>query len=390
MVTAFKEGAGVYTRNPGTASLLIILPAAGLWLARWNNSHGQFWYGTNFQNSWGAFLTQFPTDDFAQETAYKANLGTDLRIANALDVTRDVFYQQRRNILVSAASLNSAVVGIQSSYDDKGRVASYGMELGLRYAKTFANGLNLNAGASFSTVKSEILQWIETPAYPNLSLVDGPADYERGLIAEGFFKSQDEIDNSPVQQFGQVKVGDIKYKDVNGDGVINENDYVAQDYGNAFPSLNYAFTLGAEFKGFGINATLQGAAHQVKNLRYVDGVWGALSDNRNLSQEYYDNCFDVAGTSAKYPRLSTENVANNAQNSTIWYRNISWLKMRDCEVYYKLPANVIEPLKISGAKIFVQGQNLLSFDNIDAMDAENLNTGYPVMKSVNVGLNVTF
>ena len=366
------------------------VPANGLWLAAWNNSHGQFWYGTNFQNSWGAFLTQFPTDDFAQETAYKANLGADVRLANQLDVTLDVFYQQRRNILVSAAQLNSDVVGIQSSYDDKGRVASYGVELGLRYAKTFANGLNLNAGASLSTVKSEILEWIETPAYPNLSMVDGPADSERGLIALGFFKDQADIDNSPTQQFGQVKVGDIKYKDVNEDGVINENDYVAQDYGNAFPSLNYAFTLGAEYKGFGISGTFQGAAHQVKNLRYVDGVWGALSDNRNLSQEYYDNCFDTAGSGALYPRLSTENVANNAQNSTIWYRNVSWLKLRDCEVYYKLPASVIEPLKVTGVRLFVQGQNLLTFDNIDAMDAENLNTGYPVMKSVNFGLNVTF
>lgn len=366
------------------------VPANGLWLAAWNNSHGQFWYGTNFQSSWGAFLTQFPTDDFAQETAYKANLGADVRLANQLDVTLDVFYQQRRNILVSAAQLNSDVVGIQSSYDDKGRVASYGVELGLRYAKTFANGLNLNAGASFSTVKSEILEWIETPAYPNLSMVDGPADSERGLIALGFFKDQADIDNSPIQQFGQVKVGDIKYQDVNEDGVINENDYVAQDYGNAFPSLNYAFTLGAEYKGFGISGTFQGAAHQVKNLRYVDGVWGALSDNRNLSQEYYDNCFDTAGSGALYPRLSTENVANNAQNSTIWYRNVSWLKLRDCEVYYKLPASVIEPLKVTGVRLFVQGQNLLTFDNIDAMDAENLNTGYPVMKSVNIGLNVTF
>ena len=373
------------------------VPQDGLWLARWNNGHGQFWYGNSFQSSWGAFLTQFPTDDFKQETAYKANFGADLRLFNSLDVTLDVFYQQRRNILVSASSLNSDVVGIQSSYDDKGRIASYGMELGLRYAKTFENGLNVNAGASFSTVKSEILQWIETPAYPNLSLVDGPADYERGLIALGFFQSQEEIDNSPVQQFGQVKVGDIKYKDVNGDGVINENDFVAQDYGNLFPALNYAFTLGAEYKGIGINATFQGAAHQVKNLRYVDGVWGALSAPssdertlRNLSQEYYNNCYDIAGTGASYPRLSTENVANNAQNSTIWYRNVSWLKMRDCEIYYKLPASVIEPLKITGAKVFVQGQNLLSFDNIDAMDAENLNTGYPVMKSVNIGLSVEF
>ena len=366
------------------------VPQAGLWLAAWNNSHGQFWYGNNFQNSWGAFLTQFPTDDFAQETAYKANLGTDLRLFKSLDVTFDMFYQQRRNILVSAAQLNSDVVGIQSSYDDKGRVASYGLELGLRYAKTFNNGLNVNASASFTTVKSKILEWIETPAYPNLSLVGGPADAERGLIALGFFQSQEEIKQSPLQQFGQVKVGDIKYKDVNGDNVINENDYVAQDYGTTFPSLNYAFSLGLEYKGFGVNATFQGAGHQVKNLRYVDGVWGALSDNRNLSQEYYNNCFDVAGANALYPRLSTENVANNAQNSTIWYRNVNWLKMRDCELYYKLPAKVIEPLKISCARIFVQGQNLLSFDNINAMDAENLNTGYPVMKSVNSGLSVQF
>ena len=366
------------------------VPQAGLWLARWNNSHGQFWYGNNFQNSWGAFLTQFPTDDFAQEAAYKANLGTDLRLFKSLDVTFDLFYQQRRNILVSAAQLNSDVVGIQSSFDDKGRVASYGLELGLRYAKTFDNGLNVNAGATFSTVKNKILEWIETPAYPNLSVVDGPADAERGLIALGFFQSQEEIDQSPLQQFGQVKVGDIKYKDVNGDGVINENDYVAQDYGTSFPSLNYAFNIGLEYKGFGVNATFQGAGHQVKNLRYVDGVWGALSDNRNLSQEYYNNCFDMAGADAIYPRLSTENVANNAQNSTIWYRNVSWFKLRDCELYYKLPAKVIEPLRITCARVFVQGQNLLSFDNINAMDAENLNTGYPVMKAVNIGLSVQF
>ena len=355
------------------------VPEAGLWLARWSNSHGQFWYGNNFQNSWGAFLTQFPTSDFAQEKAYKVNLGTDLRLFKSLDVTFDLFYQQRRNILVSAAQLNSDVVGIQSSYDDKGRVESMGLELGLRYAKTFSNGLNVNANAMFSTVKSKILEWIENPAYPNLSVVGGPADAERGLIALGFFQSQDEIDNSPLQQFGQVKVGDIKYKDVNGDNVINENDFVAQDYGTSFPSLNYAFSFGLEYKGFGFNATFQGAGHQVKNLRYVDGVWGALSDNRNLSQEYYKNCYDMAGAGALYPRLSTENVANNAQNSTIWYRNANWLKMRDIELYYKLPEKVIKPLRMSAARVFVQGQNLLSFDNISAMDGENLNTGYPVM-----------
>ena len=366
------------------------VPENGLWLAAWSNSHGQFWYGQNFASSYGAFLTQFPTTDFNQEAAYKANLGTDLRIANALDFTVDVFYQQRRNILVSAGSLNSDVVGIQSSYDDKGRVASYGIETGLRYAKTFSNGLNLNFGGNFSFVKSEILDWIEAPAFPNLSVIGDPADASRGLVAIGFFQDQADIDNSPLQEFGQVKVGDIKYKDVNNDNVINENDFVAMDHGNAFPALNYAFSLGMEYKGFGINATFQGAGCQTKNLLDVDGVWGALSDNRNLSQEYYANCFDIAGANAKYPRLSTEKTANNTQNSTNWYRNVSWFKLRDCEVYYRLPKSFLNSVKVADAKVYVQGQNLLSFDNIPAMDAENLNTGYPVMKAINVGLSVVF
>ena len=366
------------------------VPANGLWLASWSSSHGQFWYGQNFASSWGAFLTQFPTTDFRQEAAYKANVGTDVRLANCLDFTIDGFYQQRRNILVSAGSLNSAVVGIQSSYDDKGVVASYGAEAGLRFAKTFAGGFNLNFGANASFVKSQVLEWIETPVYPNLSVVGAPADAARGLIALGFFQDEAEIANSPLQEFGQVKVGDIKYKDVNGDGVINENDYVAMDYGSAFPALNYGFNLGFEFKGFGMNAYFQGAAHQIKSLQWVDGVWGALSDNRNLSREYYDHCFDVVGANALYPRLSTTQVANNAQQSTTWFRDVRWLKLRDCEVYYKLPASLLGRVNVSEAKLFVQGQNLLSFDNIPAMDAENLGTGYPVMKAVTMGLSVVF
>ena len=366
------------------------VPAAGLWLDRWDGGHGDFYYGNNFARSWGAFLTQFPTTDFKQEAAYKANIGTDIRVANCLDIVADVFYQQRRNILVSAASLNSSVVGIQSAYDDKGAVQSYGAELGLRFAKTFDNGLNLNATGMATYSRNEIIEWIENPVYPNLSVIGTPVDAARGLVAVGFFESQEDIDNSPLQQFGQVKVGDIKYQDVNEDGVVNENDAVALQYGTAFPALNYSFSLGLEWKGIGLNATFQGAGNQIKNLRYVDGVWGALSDNRNMSQEYYNNCYDTAGANALYPRLSTENVANNAQESTLWYRNVSWFKMRDCELYYRFPAALLQHAKITDAKVFVKGQNLLSFDNIPAMDAENLNTGYPVMKAVTFGLSVVF
>ena len=372
------------------------VPQAGLWLEAWDGGYGNFWYGQNFGSAYGSILTQFPTKNFRQEAAYKANFGTDMRIANSLDFTADVFYQQRRNILVSASSLNSDVVGIQSSYDDKGVVASYGAEAGIRYAKTFSNGFNLNFGANASYVKSQVLDWIENPAYPNLSVIGTPADAARGLIALGFFQDQADIDNSPLQEFGQVKVGDIKYKDVNGDNVINENDVVAMDYGYAVPALNYGFNIGLEFKGFGINASFQGAAGQTKNLLYEDDnqnrffMAGSLWGNTNLSKDYYEHCFDMAGANALYPRLSTTSVANNVQYSSIWYRNVTWFKLRDCELYYRLPASLLGKINISDAKIFVQGQNLLSFGNVAGLDAENLSTGYPVMKAVNFGLSVVF
>ncbi|MBQ9399842.1 MAG: SusC/RagA family TonB-linked outer membrane protein [Bacteroidales bacterium] len=366
------------------------VPAPGLWLAAWDRSHGQFWYGSDFHSSAGAFITQFPTTNFQQETAHKFNFGTDIRLGDCLDFSADAFWQQRSHILVSAGSLNSEVVGLQSGYDDKGRVVNYGVEASLRFAKAFSNGFSLSFGGNASFVKSKVIEWIENPAYPNLSVIDTPADAARGLVALGFFQSQAEIESSPLQQFGQVKVGDIKYKDVNGDNLVNENDVVAMDWGSAVPALNYGFNLGLEFKGFGINAYFQGAALQTKNLLWVDGVWGALSDNRNLSREYYDNCYDIAGAAALYPRLSTERVANNNRESTIWFREINWLKLRDCEVYYRLPAKLLSHVKIADAKIFVQGQNLLSIGNIAALDAENLNTGYPVMKAVNFGLSLVF
>lgn len=366
------------------------VPAEGLWLAKWSNSHGQFSYGNNFQTSWGAFLTQFPTTDFNQETAYKANFGTDFRLANCIDLSVDAFYQQRRNILVSASSLNSDVVGIQSAYDDKGAVQSYGIDAGIRFAKSFSNGIGINFAGNVTWAKSEILDWIENPAYPNLSVIGTPADASRGLVALGLFQSQAEINESPLQEFGQVKVGDIKYKDVNGDNVINENDFVAMDFGSSFPSLNYGFTIGFSYKEFGINATFQGAANQIKNYMSVDGMWGAFSDNRNMSQEYYNNCYDVAGAAAIYPRLSTTRVANNSQASDLWFHNVRWFKMRDCEIYYKLPQRLLDQLHSQGVKLFIQGQNLLSFDNVPGMDAENLNTGYPVMKAVNLGLSIVF
>lgn len=110
----------------------------------------------------------------------------------------------------------------------------------------------------------------------------------------------------------------------------------------------------------------------------------------NLSVDYYNNCYDVAGDNALYPRLTTQTSNNNSHASDIWYKKVHFLKMRNCELYYKVPSRVLSKLWLSDAKVFVQGENLLSFDNVDAMDAEVLSTEYPVFKGVNVGVTLTF
>lgn len=115
-----------------------------------------------------------------------------------------------------------------------------------------------------------------------------------------------------------------------------------------------------------------------------------MANNGNLSVDYYNNCWDVAGENALYPRLTTQNSSNNNQASDVWYKPVHFLKMRNVEVYYKVPARVLSKLSIAAAKIFVQGENLLSFDNVEAMDAEVLSTAYPMFKGVNIGVSLTF
>lgn len=369
------------------------LPQPDIWADVWNSSNGQFFYGQGMGSAtWGAFITSFPTKNFSQQTATKWNVGFDLKFFKSLTMTADFYYQRRSHIMQSAANLNSWVVGIQSGFDDFGKVDSYGMELGLNFNKEVAKDLYLNLGAMMTLNDSKIKKYIETPAYPNLAYKGQKINEARGLQAIGFFTSEEDIANSPVQQFSNVQVGDIKYQDVNGDGLVNENDIVGLGKSTGIPAINYAFNVGLEYRGFGFNATFQGAGNYMKNLREVAGVWNLLDNGvmNNISQEYYNNSYDVAGASAIYPRLTSQSNPNNEQASSLWYKNVNFFKLRNVELYYHLPKSVIAPAKLTDVKVYLQGQNLLSSDNISAMDAEVLSTAYPVLKNVNIGLSVTF
>jgi len=364
------------------------MPTYGMWLPIWDASHGYVIIGNNYDPKWGASLGSFPTTDFSQETSKSVNVGTDLRLANSLDVTVDGFYQRRSHIMLSANSENSSVVGIQSSYNDVGEVESYGFEISAKYAKKITPDLNVNAGATLSWNRNKVLKYIGTPTYPLSDPVGHRVNEAWGLKNAGFFKDQADIDASCRQEFSTVGVGDVKYQDLNGDKIINEFDVTSLNGSTDIPELNYAFNIGVEYKGFGFNAWFQGTGNYMKYLPTT--IWGGMANNGNLSIDYYNNCYDVAGENALYPRLTTQENNNNSKASDIWYKSVHFLKMRNCEVYYKLPSKLLSKLWLSSAKVFVQGENLLSFDNVDAMDAEVLSTAYPMFKGINVGVTLTF
>lgn len=364
------------------------MPTYGMWLPTWDVSHGYVIIGNNYGATWGASLGSFPTTCFTQETSANFNFGTDFRIMDALDVSVDAFYQLRSHIMLPASYENSSVVGIQSSYNDVGEVKSYGFEIGAKYVKNITADLNLNFGANLSWARNEVVRYIGTPTYPLSDPVGHRVNEAWGLKSAGFFKDQSDINSGNRQEYSTVNPGDIKYQDLNGDNVINEFDVTSLNGATDIPELNYGFNLGVEYKGFGLNAWFQGTGNYMKYL--PSAIWGGMSDNGNLSVDYYNNCWDVAGDNALYPRLTSQNSRNNSQASDVWYRPVRFLKMRNVEVYYKVPARVLSKLSISAAKIFAQGENLLSFDNVDAMDAEVLSTAYPMFKGVNVGVMLTF
>jgi len=349
-----------------------------------------------FTSGWGGYGGRTTLDDLAtttlgHEKAYKYNVGLDATLFGGLDVTLDAYYQHRTNIWVSTAGSSTSMVGVDAPYEPRGIVNSWGTELGLDYNKTFGE-LDFNIGGNFAWNANKVKNKEEAPRlYENLVQTGNPLGQIYGLKALGFFQSQSEIDASPTQTFATVQPGDIKYEDVNNDGVIDNNDVVA--IGNpTTPSIYYSFHLGAEWKGFGIYALFQGVGKYSGLTNSVQSLYRPLVNNTTISQYYYDNRWtEETASTALFPRLSAENDANNIQNSTFWLVDRSFFKLRNLEVYYNLPASLMQKTKfMSGAKIYVRGNDLLCFDHMKESNAESYGASHPLTRSVVLGFTLTF
>lgn len=347
-------------------------------------------FDSGYNPAGGMVLSRLATLNPTHEKALKYNVGLDATLFGGLNLTVDGYYEKRKDIWVEAKGKYTSLIGVSAPYENGGEVDSHGIEVGVDYFKKMGD-FRFNIGGNFAINKNEIKEQYEEPrAYDNLVRTGKPVGQLFGMVAEGFFKDAADIANSKPHLFNEVKPGDIKYKDVNGDGVVDANDVKAIGYNTLTPEIYYSFRLGAEWKGLGFSALFQGAGNYSADLN-ITSVYKPLINNTTISNHYYENRWTPDNQDSKYPRLVSQSSNNNFRTNTLWLADRSFLKLRHVELYYELPKSLLSKTSfMQNAKIYVRGIDLLCFDSIDIADPEAYNFKTPLDRSVLVGLSIGF
>ena len=303
----------------------------------------------------------------------------------------DYFREDRRNILLTNQSIPD-VLGIGLPPENIGKVRNQGGELEIGY-KNNADNFNYYVKGNISYARNKIIFKGESPQlYDWMATTGQSLGQHFGLVCLGMFKSEEEIKNAP-KQFGDVKIGDLKYKDLNNDGVIDGYDECPIGYSNV-PRIQYGLSVGFDWKGLDFSMLWQGAAQFSAYFAY-GAVWEFM-DGGN-AQEMHLNRFNPENPSswdtATYPRLHNGNFPNNHRKSDFWLKKGDYLRLKNLEIGYTLPKTMLSKVGISRLRMFVSGTNLLTFDyvkNFDPETEQERGYNYPQMAQYTLGFNFQF
>ncbi|WP_083252158.1 SusC/RagA family TonB-linked outer membrane protein [Pedobacter steynii] len=350
----------------------------------------------------GISLSRYANNLITWERSKQINFGLDFNLKNALDINIDVYRNTRSNILTERTFLPSSM-GLQAPVRaNTNKMQSQGVDFAMNYNKSFANGMYVQGRGNFTYVTNKILVYDE-PSFSDKESyryhVGRPSTQRFGYIAERLFIDDQEAMNSP-QQFGAVagvdyRGGDIKYRDVNQDGVISDADMVPLGLPES-PEIIYGFGGTVGFKGFDLSAFFQGSARSsffINSENIAPFVFSGGSQNGllNVIKESYwsEENRDIY---AFWPRLSQNFVSNNNKTSTWWMRNGSFLRLKTVELGYSLKDKAAKKLGLSSLRMYVNSSNLASISSFKLWDPEmgGKGLGYPIQVVYNVGLNVEF
>lgn len=360
----------------------------GSWGYRW---------GRNFNSSYGGFnINRYANPQITWEIAVKQNVGfeMDLFKNRALKVILEYFTENREQIYQARANLPETMGLTSDVYGNVGEVKSAGWDGSIDLNHSFNKDLWISGRFNFTYAHNEIIE-NEEPEYrwSYLSNIGWPINTWKGYIAERLFIDEADVANSPKQELGGiVRAGDIKYKDINGDGRVNSDDQVHIGY-PIVPEITYGFGLSGGYKNFDLSFFMQGQ-DRVSFFINPNNI-APFVEQRNAMQYIADDHWNPNNPVAKafWPRLSASyNDNNNVSNSTWWIRNGRFLRMKNAELGYTLPKNFFPSTGIESLRLYLAGQNLFNLSDFKLWDPEMGGEGfnYPLQKVYSVGLTVSF
>lgn len=368
------------------------------------SSGGGYRWGKDFNSYYGGFnINRYANPMITWEIAQKQNIGFEVDIFRnrTLKLILEYFTEDRKQIYQARANL-PATMGLTSNvYGNVGAVKSAGWDGSIDLNHSFNKDAWITGRFNFTFAQNEYVE-NEEPEYrwPYLSDIGWPINTWKGYIAERLFIDQADVDNSPRQELGSIpQAGDIKYKDINGDGRVNSDDQVHIGYPTV-PEINYGFGLSGGYKNFDLSCFFQGQDRVSffidPNARRGDRFGIApFADHRGALKIIADDHWNPNNpvSHAFWPRLSaTVNQNNSQQNSTWWLRNGRFLRLKTLEIGYTFPEKWYRPIPFSLVRLYFTGQNLFNLSEFKLWDPEMGGNGlaYPLQRVYNVGLNVTF
>lgn len=353
---------------------------------------------------------RFPSSSYANpkigwEISHKLNVGFEMKLFKDLEIQAEYFKERRTNILQTRADIPT-LMGFQvSPQANIGEAKGHGVDISLDYSHFFNKNLWATIRGNFTYASSKFSKY-EEPDYsatPWRSKIGTKLSQEFGLIAERLFVDEEDVANSPKQQFGEYMAGDIKYKDINHDGIIDEQDRVPIGYPTT-PEIIYGFGFSIGYKDFDFNCFFQGSSRSSFFISPADispfiqpndpnNELGGKQATNALLQIVADDHWSEANQNmyAFWPRLSDTAISNNNQKSTWWLRDGTFLRMKSAEIGYTLPKRISSKAKLENFRIYVSGTNLFNISKFKTWDTEmgGNGLGYPVQRVFNIGVQLS-
>lgn len=333
---------------------------------------------------YGPLVTNYAVVNGGWERVKKLDIGIDLELFRQLTITADYFNEKRYNILLHREAWPESLGYYTAKpWSNKGKVDNWGIELSVNWRKEFTKDLYVDFRGNFTYTENKYVN-LDEPVYPYVwkTSTGKPLSRTTGYIAQGLFSSQEEIDNSPTQNLGStVKPGDIKYRDVNGDGKIDGSDQVMISPYGTTPRIQYGLGMNVTYKKFDFGVFFNGSA---KRTIMISGISPFGQSDYNVMQFIADDYWSESNPNpnAKYPRLglTSSQTANNTVVSTYWMRNGNFIRFKTLELGYKFKYG----------RVYLNGDNIAVFSPFKLWDPELSWNAYPLQRTFNIGVQLNF